>query len=846
MASILEYLHLSPGSRQIMQGNAAFALGVLHAGYHAAEGYPGTPSTEVMENLQDLPESIQAQWSVNEAVAVGVAYGHSIAGHNAVVTMKVPGLFQAADVVASCSASHAISGALVLFVATDHAPSSSQYLVDSRPFLASLHIPVLEPRNHQDLYDLPEKAAELSRKHCTPVAILCSSALCHSEGMIRIGTCKTPVTFPPQKPRGQVLLPRDALHAFQHSVLRKIPAVLEWSLHQNLSEILDSATDPNFPTTETEIPGEGPENFGIIATGEACLIVEEALHILAIKPMLLKLGMIHPLPLPTIQRFFERIRGHVYLFEDGERFVEEKLNHLGYFPRGKREHPTITHWDPDSIMDILAQREHLAKAPYTPHQEATPLQRPPAICPGCPYKAVSFALQSLKQRGRIKYVFGDIGCSTLLHFQNALDFNLCMGASESMRQGYVLSHPGQAGHVLSMIGDSSECHSGLDATRNAIFRKIPGVKIILDNRAIAMTGAQSTPSSTMDLVHVLKSEGMMAKRVDAYDANAIECALREACENAELGMLSAIVIDGTCIEVADRRAKKNTSLQVIEDQCTQCGACMICPGMSENAEGFPVIGELCTRCGEGAELCASRCPTQAIQIQQTAPRLQSQPLPWIRQRTEPDFATTEEPYPSALRIGICGVGGQGNLFFGKVLARVMQSTPYATQSILKGDVHGMAQKGGAVWSTFACGVVHSPMFASGSMDYLVGMERSEILRPEYQKLLKPTGTILVNDSCILPLGTTAAQYPTLEAVVAHHQAFQTFILDASGQFPRNANAAMLGALSQLSPLRNIPSSIWIQAFEELSPHGNIAQSNVLAFEYGVQSMQAYFAQAKHG
>ena len=820
MPSMQDLLRLPAGAKPVLQGNTAFALGALHAGIRSADGYPGTPSTEAMEAFLEVPDQILAGWSVNEAVAVGVGVGHAIAGRDALVTMKLPGLFQAADVVASAAASTALSGALVLYIATDHAPSSTQYLVDARPFLSSIRVPVIEPRDHQDLYRSCRVASDLSREFRTPVAILASSVLCHSEGLVLLEESREPAASSSRAGEGHVLLPGDALASFRDGVERKIPGVASWA-------------ETNAPWTESD----GSTDFAILATGEAALVVREALALLDARVPLLALGMTHPLPLERIRRFASKSPTLV-LFEDGERFVENCLRQAGIQVVGKDEHPTVTNWSPDLVVDALARRMGIP-LPGRPQPSASlSIRRPPSICPGCPFKAASLAIQSLKHRNKLDLVFGDIGCSTLLHFQGSLDLNLCMGASESMRQGFVLGDSSKASRVVSLIGDSSECHSGMDATRNALFRNIPGVKIVLDNRAIGMTGAQPSPTSRLpgskpyDLAASLAAEGAIARTLDAYDRTAVESALEEALALAAKGVFSTLVLEGACLEVSDRSSKKGTRLDVDADACLRCGECGICPGI-ESAQGeLPFFNDLCTRCGEGTELCLSTCPVGAIQpsLNRTAPA----PL-----RTFPDTPSatdlrrdSEPSFPTSVRVAVCGVGGQGNLFLGKVLAQVARGTISSDSNIVKGEIHGMAQKGGSVFSTFACGDVHSPIFATGSVDILVAMERAELLRPGTLDLLKPGGTVILNDQAILPIGCPAGDYPSLEAVLRHASRFRVEVVRAREFAPRNANAAMLGILSTLEPFDSIDPETWTEALRKLSPVESIAQGNLYAFHMG--------------
>ena len=185
MAEFKEIIDAKANSKFILQGNEAFALGVIHAGFHAATGYPGTPSTEVIDKcLAFAQDKIKVDWSVNEAVAVSVGVGHAIAGYDAVVTMKIPGVFQAADAISTSAFFTGESGALVIFAVTDYVPSSTQHVIDSRYFFASCRLPIFEPRDHQEMYEISKIAADISKKFNTPVIVLASGILAHSEALI--------------------------------------------------------------------------------------------------------------------------------------------------------------------------------------------------------------------------------------------------------------------------------------------------------------------------------------------------------------------------------------------------------------------------------------------------------------------------------------------------------------------------------------------------------------------------------------------------------------------------------------------------------------------------------------
>ena len=230
MANFSDIVNAPAGSKFILQGNTAFALGVVHAGFQAATGYPGTPSTEVIDkSLAHVQDKIQVGWSVNEAVAVSTAVGHATAGYDAVVTMKIPGVFQAADAISTSAFFTGKSGAIVIFAATDYVPSSTQHVIDSRHFFYSSGLPVLEPRNHQEMYEIAWVAADMSRKFNTPVIILASGILTHSEALI---VTKEPRSVTPQELlenlHDWMLLPSIARANYNRVTRERIPAIKEW------------------------------------------------------------------------------------------------------------------------------------------------------------------------------------------------------------------------------------------------------------------------------------------------------------------------------------------------------------------------------------------------------------------------------------------------------------------------------------------------------------------------------------------------------------------------------------------------------------------------------------------
>ncbi|MFH1936803.1 MAG: pyruvate ferredoxin oxidoreductase, partial [Bacteroidota bacterium] len=231
MAEFKEIVHAPPDSKLILQGNTAFALGVIHAGYHAATGYPGTPSTEVIDkSLATVQDKILVGWSVNEAVAVSVGLGHAMAGMDTLVTMKIPGLFQAGDALTTTAFFSVEAGALVILAVTDYIPSSTQHVIDARYFLASTRLPVLEPRDHQEMYDIARIAADMSRQFNTPVVVLASGMLAHSEALIK--THEARVVKQKELPanlKQWMNLPVIARANYNKATTERIPLIQQWA-----------------------------------------------------------------------------------------------------------------------------------------------------------------------------------------------------------------------------------------------------------------------------------------------------------------------------------------------------------------------------------------------------------------------------------------------------------------------------------------------------------------------------------------------------------------------------------------------------------------------------------------
>lgn len=814
------------GKGVVIQGNMAFAVGCVRAGIHAADGYPGTPSTEVIDKgLAHVQDMITVGWSINEAVAAGVGFGHTLAGSDCVVTMKIPGLFQAADVITSAAFYTGQRGSLVYYIASDYTPSSTQHLVDPRYMLKSCCTPVFEPRSHQEMHEAAHIAAEIGRQFNTPVAVIASGVLCHSEGLVRLMESRTRDKAPlPERMSDFITLPVRARMFHDQVRTGRIPA---------LREMVESSP------LNTWTRGDG--TIGIITHGVNTLFVEEVRAASGRNIDVLSLGFTYPLPMEKIRQFCESIDGPVYVIEDGYRFIQESLLAAGLNVLGKTEDETTTEWSPALIAARLDIPFEATKS------EVASLPRPPMICAGCPYRLFGQIAGKMRKKGKLEAIFGDIGCNTLLHFLNAMDTALAMGASEAKRLGYVLSRPEAAGKCLAVLGDGTECHSGMDATRNTIFRNIPGVKVILNNSWTAMTGGQPSPTSpanlagdpnVFDLNKSLEAHGANVVEVSGYDKKGLEQALKDALAAAETGTFTTLVITGVCIRKQPKEAY-GLKMEVDPEKCIRCGLCQICPGIEADAEKLPFFNNICTGCVREDAACAQMCPKGAIAPAKDQNSCGLSSCPDLPTPPESIDLPAAGELPAFLSIAIRGVGGQGNLFFGRVMTQLAYLLGYDQQNIVKGETHGMAQMGGPVISTFACGAVHSPVLMPGTSQCLVCMERSEVFRPGYLDMLRPGGTVILADTAIMPPLFDAAKYPSVDEVRKALDGYTVIDVDVlntalslGDPTGRTANVVMIGVLSTVAPFDSFPDEYWLQALKNVSPKPAIWQANYAAFLAG--------------
>ena len=434
MNEIQQLCDEAAGTNKVLQGNIAFAVGCVRAGIHAADGYPGTPSTEAIDKgLSQAQDRITVGWSVNEAVAVSVGVGHAMAGRDCVVTMKIPGLYQACDAFTSVSCYMQPKGALIYYIASDFTPSSTQHVIDPRYLFKSCFVPVFEPRTHQEMHEAAGLAADISRTHRTPVVILAGGLLCHSEGLVKLAEQHTRPLAEVGPLALQHALPGMARISYDTVMAERMPGLVRM--------VEDSPLNIHY---------KGAGRRGVITCGATTLLMREYKERFDPDLDILSVAFTNPLPMERIRAFCASIKGEVSVIEDGYRFIQEACLAAGLNVSGKDALSPVTEWTPERIAAFLGRKTKAGTpAPSVP--------RPPMICAGCPYRLAALHLGKLHKRGDIEAIFGDIGCNTLIKGLNALDVNLCMGASEAMRMGYVLSKPEAAARCVSIIGDGTEC-----------------------------------------------------------------------------------------------------------------------------------------------------------------------------------------------------------------------------------------------------------------------------------------------------------------------------------------------------------------------------------------------------
>ena len=455
--------------RQLLSGDEAIALAAFNSGVAVGTGYPGTPSTEILENFAALGG--QAQWAPNEKVAAEVALGVAFTGARALATMKHVGLNVAADVLFT-AAYTGVAGAYVIVSADDPGMASSQNEQDNRRYAVAAAVPMLEPADAQEAYDFTAQAIAISERWHLPVLLRLTTRVCHSKSVVAVHPLTGPVQPPQFTPniKGQVMIPSNARPA--HRRLRaKLAELLAWNEQSDLNRII-----------------RGDAVLGIITSGVSFLHAREVVPAASF----LKLAVTHPLPIEKIRAFAATVQRCVVI-EEGDPYLADAIRAAGIAVESKPEMYRFGELNVARVRRILA-------GDVTPEPPPVP-GKPPQLCPGCSHRYVYDALRDLKCT-----VSGDIGCYSLgaLPPWEAMHTLICMGAGITVGLGMRHALPAAAAQqVVSVIGDSTFVHSGITGLVEMVYNPPPTghVVIILDNSTTAMTGHQEHPGTGRSLKH---------------------------------------------------------------------------------------------------------------------------------------------------------------------------------------------------------------------------------------------------------------------------------------------------------------------------------------------------------
>ena len=588
--------------KKLMTGNEAIARGAYEAGVKYASAYPGTPSTEILENIALYKDDIVAEWAPNEKVALESAAGGAFAGARTVASMKHVGLNVAADPLFTVAYT-GINGGFVVITADEPGMHSSQNEQDNRNYAKSAKVPLLEPSTSQEAKDMMKMAYEISENFNTLVIMRLTTRLCHSKGLVECEDRNEVGIKPYEKVVKRVTVPANA------RLLRVDVEEREKKLYKFSNE-----TEVNY----MEI-NEGAK-VGVISSGMCFNFAKEDFNNNA---SYLKLGFTNPMPDEKIKEFASKVE-KIYIVEENDKFIEEHVKSLGVDCIGKDILPAYGEMTPDVI------RKSIFKENFK-HEDIDPdlvIPRPPTFCAGCPHRGLFYELGKRKD----VVVAGDIGCYTLGFASpyNAMDFVVCMGASLSSAHGCqkVLNMvDGNEKRVIGVLGDSTFFHTGINSLIDVIYNKGNSISIILDNRITGMTGHQENPGSgftlqgddttAINIEQVVRALGM--KNIRVINPNKLD-EVRDALDWAiSLDEASVIITRWPCAlkrfsqaDIEEFGKVFTDKCVVDEEKCVGCKKCTKtgCPAISVNKETKKALIDK-NQC-LGCEVCLQVCPKDAI------------------------------------------------------------------------------------------------------------------------------------------------------------------------------------------------------------------------------------------
>ena len=571
----------------IMLGNEAIARGAYEAGVKVSAAYPGTPSTEISENIIKYKDDIYAEWSPNEKVATEVAIGASLSGVRSMACMKHVGLNVASDPLYTVSYM-GVNGGLMIVVADDPGLYSSQNEQDTRMVARAAQLPVIEPSDSSEAKDFVKIAYEISEQFDRPVIYRTTTRLAHSQGIVvlkdRVEVEDKPYVKNVQK---YVMMPGNAKG--RHIAIEK--------LNKDLAEAANTMAINRVEMNDTKI--------GVITSGIPYQYVKEALP----NASVLKLGLVNPLPKKLIEDFASKVET-LYIIEELEPVIEEQVKSWGIKAIGKEIFTVQGEYSANMIRQAILKEELNLKAP------AAAPGRPPILCPGCPHRSVYYVLKKLGI-----HAAGDIGCYTLgaVAPLSVVDTCICMGSSISSLHGMEKAKGKEyIKNWVACIGDSTFLHTGVNSLMNMVYNKSTGTVMILDNSTTGMTGHQDHAATgktlmgeetyAIDIPGLCRAIGVKnVVEVNAFDIKLLEKTVKEELAKDEV---SVIITKTPCVLLTKG---KKPLYRAKADVCKSCGMCMKpgCPAMTKGPDGKIRIDDtMCTGCG----LCESLCKFGAIEL----------------------------------------------------------------------------------------------------------------------------------------------------------------------------------------------------------------------------------------
>ncbi|MBV7274206.1 indolepyruvate ferredoxin oxidoreductase subunit alpha [Clostridiaceae bacterium UIB06] len=579
----------------IMTGNEAIARGAYEAGCTVASAYPGTPSTEILENFATY-DGVYAEWAPNEKVGMEVASGAAIGGARSMTTMKHVGLNVAADPLFTM-AYEGVNGGLVVISADDPGMHSSQNEQDNRLYAPHAKIAMVEPSDSQECKDFMKEAFKISEQFDTVVLFRSTTRVSHSKSIVELGEREEVGIKPYEKDiQKYVMIPAHSKKK-HYEVEERLKRLQEYSNNCSLNKIEMSET-----------------KMGIITNGISYQYVKE---VFGDKVSILKIGMSYPLPDKLIKDFASKVE-KLYIVEENEPYMENAIKVMGIQCIGKEIIPICEELNPDIVRKaILGESQEQS---YTTDIKAP--SRPPVLCPGCPHRGIFYAVSKYKD----VIASGDIGCYTLglVAPLSVTDTCICMGASVSGGNGLEKANElaGRNNKVFAFIGDSTFFHSGITGLINSVYNNIPIVTCILDNSITAMTGHQQNPGTgktlqgkaapVIDIEKLVLSIGIKKDNlriVDPYNLKETEEAVKAAHDSKEPFVIITKQPCALIKDVIKKRANMHCSIQV--DNCKKCKACLKtgCPALQFKDDIVSIDKNMCNGC----ELCKQVCKFDAIE-----------------------------------------------------------------------------------------------------------------------------------------------------------------------------------------------------------------------------------------